>query len=71
MLADQVRVWNRDQRGGPAPSFALWPMSTPDERLPDGLVITKRYHRVTISWPPAVSAAGGQNVPHQPTEQGE
>ncbi len=57
VLADQVRVWDRDQRGGLGPSFAVWPMGTPDECLPDGLVINKRYHRVTISWPPAVSVS--------------
>jgi protein-L-isoaspartate(D-aspartate) O-methyltransferase len=65
-MAEQVRVWNRDQRGGPGPSFAVWSMGTPDECLPDGLVIDKRYNRVTISWPAAASAATGQGVPHHP-----
>ena len=68
VLADQVRVWDRDQRGGLGPSFAVWPMGTPDECLPGGLVINKRYNRVTISWPPAVSAAVDQGVPHEPAE---
>ena len=71
LMADQVRVWDREQRGGPGPHFALWPRDTPDECLPDGLVIDKRYNRVTISWPLAVSAAVGQGVPLEPAEQGE
>jgi protein-L-isoaspartate(D-aspartate) O-methyltransferase len=50
-LAEQVRTWDREQRHGPGPTFAVWPLSTPDKRLPDGLVITKRHHRITISWP--------------------
>ena len=65
-MAEQVRAWDRDQRGGPGPNFAVWPMATPDECLPDGLVINKRYSRVTISWPVAASAATGQGVPHHP-----
>ncbi len=69
-MAEQVRQWDRDQRRGPGPTFALWPMSTPDECLPDGLVIDKRYHRVTISWPAAASAAPGQGVQHHPAEYG-
>ena len=55
-MAEQVRMWDRDQRAGPGPSFAAWPMGTPDECLPDRLVIDKRYNRVTISWPAAASA---------------
>lgn len=61
-MAGQVRVWDRDQRGGTGPDFAVWPKSTPDECLPDGLVIDKRHHRVTISWPAAASAAAGHDV---------
>jgi len=64
-MAGQVRVWDRDQRGGPGPDFAVWPKSTPDECLPDGLVIDKRHHRVTISWPAAASAAAGHDVAMQ------
>jgi protein-L-isoaspartate(D-aspartate) O-methyltransferase len=68
-LAEQVRVWDREHRYGPGPRFAVWPRDTPDERLPEGLVITKRHHRVTISWPTATPAATGQGNPEQP--QGE
>ncbi len=67
-MAEQVRVWNREQRKGPGPNFALWPMDTPEECLPDGLVIAKRYNRVTISWPTPASAATGQGVLHHLAE---
>jgi protein-L-isoaspartate(D-aspartate) O-methyltransferase len=59
-MAEQVRMWDREQRHGPGPSFAVWPLSTPDERLPEGLVINKRHHRITISWPTATTDATGQ-----------
>ncbi|MGH3866186.1 MAG: methyltransferase, FxLD system [Pseudonocardiaceae bacterium] len=59
-LAEQVRVWDRDRRGGPGPDFAVWPKDTPDEVLPRGLIINKRYHRVTITWPAATTTASGQ-----------
>jgi protein-L-isoaspartate(D-aspartate) O-methyltransferase len=71
-MAEQVRVWDRDQRGGPGPDFAVWPKSTSEERLPEGLVIDKRHSRVTISWPvTAESDATGQGVPQHPDKEGE
>jgi protein-L-isoaspartate(D-aspartate) O-methyltransferase len=66
VMAEQVRVWDRDQRRGPGPSFAVWPKDTPDERLPEGLVINKRHHRVTISWPAATTATTGQGNQERP-----
>ncbi|MGH3828765.1 MAG: methyltransferase, FxLD system, partial [Pseudonocardiaceae bacterium] len=54
-MAEQVRVWDRDHRGGPGPRITVHPVSTPDEGLPDGRVIDKRHARVTISWPSATS----------------
>ncbi|MGH3760284.1 methyltransferase, FxLD system [Actinophytocola sp.] len=68
-MAEQVLVWDREQRHGPGPNFGVWPLNTPDERLPEGLVITKRHHRVTISWPTAPTAATGQD--NQEDRQGE
>ncbi|MHC3474887.1 methyltransferase, FxLD system [Streptomyces sp. 7R007] len=50
-LAEQIRVWGRDHRGGPGPSIAAYPADTPDDRLPKGRVINKRHVRVLISWP--------------------
>ncbi len=67
-MAEQVRVWDREQRGGPGPKFAVWPKNTPDDSLTEGLVIDKRHSRVTISWPAAASAATGQGVQHRPAE---
>ncbi len=67
-MAEQVRVWNRDQHGGSGPDFAVWPKSTPDESLSEGLVIDKRHSRITISWPTAASAATGQDVQQHPPE---
>ncbi|WP_158889084.1 methyltransferase, FxLD system [Amycolatopsis anabasis] len=60
-MAEQVRIWDREQRRGPGPSFAVWPADTPDERLSEGLVIDKRHHRITVSWPAAATAAGQGN----------
>ncbi len=51
-LANHIRFWDRDHRGGPGPRFAAYPADTPDEQLPDGLFIAKRHVRVLISWPP-------------------
>ncbi|MGH4022798.1 MAG: methyltransferase, FxLD system, partial [Pseudonocardiaceae bacterium] len=67
-MVEQMRVWDRDRRRGAGPDFAVWPLDTPDEALPQGLIINKQYNRVTISWPPAVSAAVGQGVSHEPAE---
>jgi protein-L-isoaspartate(D-aspartate) O-methyltransferase len=49
-MAEQVRVWDRDHRGGPGPRIAAYPAGTPDEQLPEGRVIDKRHIRLTISW---------------------
>ncbi len=62
-MVEQVRVWDRDRRGGAGPDFAVWPKDTPDEALPQGLIIKKRYTRVTISWPAPTLAASGQGNP--------
>lgn len=62
-MVEQVRVWDRDRRGGSGPDFAVWPKDTPDEALPQGLIINKRYNRVTISWPAATIGASGQGNP--------
>lgn len=70
-MAEQVRVWDRAYRDGPAPVIAAYPAGAPDERLPDGLVIDKRHVRVTVSWPPARLFAVGQGVQHHTPQQGE
>jgi protein-L-isoaspartate(D-aspartate) O-methyltransferase len=67
-MAGQVRVWDRAHRGGPGPRIAAYPARTSGERLPDGLVISKRHVRITVSWPSAPVSAAGQGVLHHPTE---
>jgi transposase InsO family protein len=62
-MVEQVRVWNRDRRGGAGPDFAVWLKDAPDEALPQGLIIDKRYNSVTISWSAATIAASGQGNP--------
>jgi protein-L-isoaspartate(D-aspartate) O-methyltransferase len=59
-FVEQMRIWDRDRRGGAGPEFTVWSKDTPDERLPAGLVINKRHTRVTISWPAVTAAASGQ-----------
>ncbi|MFG2845371.1 methyltransferase, FxLD system [Kitasatospora sp. NPDC048296] len=49
-LAEQVRVWDRSHRSGPAPTFTVYPAGTPDDLLGEGRVIDKRHARITISW---------------------
>ncbi|MFF0389024.1 methyltransferase, FxLD system [Kitasatospora sp. NPDC004615] len=51
LITDQVQVWDRDYRAGDGPVFTAHPAGTPDDRLPDGLVIDKTHVRLTISWP--------------------
>ncbi|MCP2359704.1 protein-L-isoaspartate(D-aspartate) O-methyltransferase [Nonomuraea thailandensis] len=51
-IMEQVRVWDRDYRNGPSPDFAVWPIDTPAEALPErAMVIDKRHTKITISWP--------------------
>lgn len=50
-MAEQLRVWGRDHRGGPGPRIAAYPATTPDDQLPEGRVINKRHVRILVSWP--------------------
>ncbi|MEY9958871.1 methyltransferase, FxLD system [Streptacidiphilus sp. MAP5-52] len=50
-ISDHIRAWNQQQRGGPGPSFAVYPATTPDDQLPGGRVVNKRHSRILISWP--------------------
>ncbi|MGH3868268.1 MAG: hypothetical protein ACRDQ4_19545 [Pseudonocardiaceae bacterium] len=49
-LAAEIHTWGSDHRGDRA-MFRAYPAGTPDDQLPAGLVIDKRLHRITISWP--------------------
>ncbi len=53
-LVEQIQAWDRQARGGPAPTFAYWP--TGADRPPAGegtAVLAKAHGLVTISWPTA------------------
>lgn len=67
-IAGQVREWDRTHRGGPGPRIAAYPGRTPDDQLPDGLVIDKRHIRVSVSWPSAQLSAAGHRLRHHPAE---
>lgn len=49
-LAGQIREWDREHRGGPGPLICAYPADTPDDQLPEGLVITKKHTKLTVSW---------------------
>ncbi|MFD0563945.1 hypothetical protein ACFQ2M_19465 [Kitasatospora saccharophila] len=46
-----MRKWDREHRAGGGPTFTAQPAGTPNDQLPDGLVIDKTHVRLTISWP--------------------
>ena len=50
-VAEELRIWSREYRGGSGPVFQIEPAGTPDEQLPAGRVIDKTHSRITISWP--------------------
>lgn len=57
VMAEQITAWDREQRGGPGPSFAVYPADTADDDLSDGLIVRKRHTSVLISWPPTGQVA--------------
>jgi protein-L-isoaspartate(D-aspartate) O-methyltransferase len=50
-LADQVRIWERDHRDGPAPRITAHPVGTPDHDLAPGRTLDHVHARITITWP--------------------
>ena len=46
-LAEQIRAWGRDRAAQPL--VTAHPAGTPDEKLPDGVVIAKQHIRLVIS----------------------
>lgn len=67
-VAEHMRTWAREHRGGPGPRITVHPAGTPDSDLPAGRVINKRHSRVTISWPEPATNGSGQAVMHHPTD---
>lgn len=54
LAEDMVGViadWNRDVRGGPGMTIALYPRGTADDRLPAGCVVDTVHRRIVIAWP--------------------
>lgn len=69
VVAEQLRIWDRDHRGGPGPQYLVYPTATPDEQLPAAdFAVGKRHSRVLISWPRPANTAG-HDVLHHPNHQ--
>lgn len=50
-LVEQIRVWDREHRHGPAARISIYPKSLPAAEQPATRLIPKRHTTVTISWP--------------------
>lgn len=50
-LVEQIRVWDREHRHGPAARISIYPASVPAAEQPAARLIPKRHTTVTISWP--------------------
>ncbi|WP_432010674.1 methyltransferase, FxLD system [Streptomyces cucumeris] len=49
-IADLIRAWGKEHRGGPGPRVAIYPAGTPDDRIPGDRVIVKKHSRISVSW---------------------
>ncbi|MGW5566713.1 methyltransferase, FxLD system [Streptomyces tendae] len=52
-VADMLRDWEANRRGGPSPVIRVYPADTPDDQIPADRVIDKVHTRISLSWPPA------------------
>ncbi|MGW9430873.1 methyltransferase, FxLD system [Streptomyces decoyicus] len=52
-VADVLRDWKANRRGGPSPVIRVYPANTSDDQIPADRVIDKVYSRVSLSWPSA------------------
>ncbi|MFF8958698.1 methyltransferase, FxLD system [Streptomyces sp. NPDC014894] len=52
-VADHVRDWDRERRGGPNPVIRVYPAGTPDDEIPGDRIIDKVHSRISLAWPPA------------------
>ncbi|MEU6848455.1 methyltransferase, FxLD system [Actinacidiphila alni] len=50
-LADHLRDWAGEHRGGPGPIVRVYPANTPDERISGARVLDKVHSRISLSWP--------------------
>ncbi|MFE2071917.1 methyltransferase, FxLD system [Streptomyces misionensis] len=52
-VADILRDWEANRRGGPSPTIRVYPAGTPDDQIQADQVIDKVHSRISLSWPPA------------------
>lgn len=52
-VADVLRDWEANRRGGPSPIIRVYPAGTPDDQIPGDRVIDKVHSRISLSWPAA------------------
>ncbi|MET8413874.1 methyltransferase, FxLD system, partial [Streptomyces sp. NPDC005195] len=52
-VADVLRDWEANRRGGPSPVIRVYPASTPTDQIPADRVIDKAHSRISLSWPAA------------------
>jgi protein-L-isoaspartate(D-aspartate) O-methyltransferase len=53
LIADVLRDWEANRRGGPSPVIRVYPASTPDVHITGDRVIDKVHSRISLSWPSA------------------
>ncbi|MFE2046523.1 methyltransferase, FxLD system [Streptomyces sp. NPDC059477] len=52
-VADTLRDWEANRRGGPSPVIRVYPADTPDGQVRGDRVIDKVHSRISLSWPSA------------------
>jgi protein-L-isoaspartate(D-aspartate) O-methyltransferase len=52
-VADVLRDWEANRRGGPGPVIRVHPAGTSDDQISAQRVIDKVHSRISLSWPPA------------------
>jgi protein-L-isoaspartate(D-aspartate) O-methyltransferase len=52
-VADVLRDWQANHRGGPSPVIRVYPANTPNGEIPADRVIDKVHSRISLSWPSA------------------
>ncbi|MDX3371093.1 methyltransferase, FxLD system [Streptomyces sp. ME02-6987-2C] len=50
-IADVLRDWETNRRGGPSPVIRVYPAGTPDDHIPADRIIDKVHSRISLSWP--------------------
>ncbi|MDA5142269.1 methyltransferase, FxLD system [Streptomyces sp. AD681] len=52
-VADTLRDWEANRRGGPSPVIRVYSADTPDDHIQADRVIDKVHSRISLSWPSA------------------